>query len=159
MWIFRKNLKNWITVYIKTVKWQVVIKIIKLATWKCICKCNIKFNRVETEFHVFHALKWQCIFIICLRIEWEHKRNNSPQVLSLSSNPLPQSSSPSQIQCFDIHFCAEQANWFQEQEESRKQTKMFALYAKEKKITRDHLKTDLTVRKSFLQTLLKSIVL
>lgn len=54
-------------------------------------------------------------------------------MLSLSSNPSPQSSSPSQIQCLDIHFCAEQANWFQEQEESRRQTKMFASGAQEKK--------------------------
>lgn len=55
-------------------------------------------------------------------------------MLSLSSNPSPQSSSPSQIQCLDIHFCAEQANWFQEQEESRKQTKIFVLDEKEKNI-------------------------
>lgn len=54
-------------------------------------------------------------------------------MLSLSSNPSSQSSSPSQIQCLEIHFCAEQANWFQEQEESRKQTKMFALREKKKK--------------------------
>lgn len=53
-------------------------------------------------------------------------------MLSLSSNPSPQSSSPSQIQCLDIHFCEEQANWFQEQEESRKQTKISLLSAKEK---------------------------
>lgn len=52
-------------------------------------------------------------------------QSSSPQMLSLSSNPSPQSSSPSQIQCLDIHFCAEQANWFQEQEESRKQTRMY----------------------------------
>lgn len=53
-------------------------------------------------------------------------------MLSLSSNPFPQSSSPSQIQCLDIHFCEEQANWFQEQEESRKQTKISLLSAKGK---------------------------
>lgn len=44
-------------------------------------------------------------------------------MLSLSSNPSPQSASPSQIQCLDIHFCAEHANWFQEQEEPKKNPK------------------------------------
>lgn len=51
-----------------------------------------------------------------------HKGSCSPQMLSLSSKLSPQSSSPSQIQCLEMHFCTEQANWFQEQEESRKQT-------------------------------------
>lgn len=58
-------------------------------------------------------------------------------MLSLSSNPSPQSASPSQIQCLDIHFCAEHANWFQEQEEPKKKQakkpiRMFVLGAKEK---------------------------
>ena len=54
-------------------------------------------------------------------------------MLSLSSSPSPQSSSPSQIQCLEIHFCAEQANWFQEQEESKNQTKVSVVGAKENK--------------------------
>lgn len=45
-----------------------------------------------------------------------------PQIASLSSKPSPQSSSPSQVHCFDMHLFAEQANWFQEQDESRNDT-------------------------------------
>lgn len=52
-------------------------------------------------------------------------------MLSLSSSPSPQSSSPSQIQCLDIHFCVEQANWFQEQEESKTKQK-YLLYVQKK---------------------------
>ena len=53
-------------------------------------------------------------------------------MLSLSSNPSSQSSSPSQIQCLDIHFSVEHANWFQEQEESKKYIRRFVSGAREK---------------------------
>ena len=45
-----------------------------------------------------------------------------PQIASLSSKPFPQSPSPSQVHCLEMHLSAEQANWFHEQDESRNDT-------------------------------------
>ena len=79
-------------------------------------------------------------------------------MLSLSSNPSSQSSSPSQIQCLDIHFSVEHANWFQEQEASKKYTRRFVSGAKEKMNLQRRSQERSDSEESLLQTSLKPVI-
>ena len=79
-------------------------------------------------------------------------------MLSLSSNPSSQSSSPSQIQCLDIHFSVEHANWFQEQEESKKYTRRFVSGAKEKMNRQRPSQERSDSEESLLQSSLKPVI-